>query len=296
MSEQAERYCPGDGRCGSTACDHQNPATIERLTDILGRLRGYNPPDRTIDEQRQIAQDISDAADAIASRDAELADLRARLTEAERWHRAFTTLVEDMHGDFTCEPECSSYGHAETCAVTDPAAAFRALRARLAEAEKHRKPSVLTDRLLAGLAAEADLDDLVYDMHVCEGWFWDYYDYSLEMTGTKNGWLPSAEQWAAIGTAGFVKLYISYEDGSAVVYAGPDKFGACSAREVGVEKHRLLVSTQAATQRAERLEKALREVEAAATKGNGEPLDYAGGCLLEIGMIVSAALQEDTKP
>jgi hypothetical protein len=29
--------------------------------DILERLRGYNPPDRTIDEQKQIAIDIQDA-------------------------------------------------------------------------------------------------------------------------------------------------------------------------------------------------------------------------------------------
>lgn len=33
--------------------------------DILERLRCYNPPDRTVDEQRQIAQDIHDAADEI---------------------------------------------------------------------------------------------------------------------------------------------------------------------------------------------------------------------------------------
>ena len=31
------------------------------MNDILERLRGYNPPDRTIDEQRQIAIDIQDA-------------------------------------------------------------------------------------------------------------------------------------------------------------------------------------------------------------------------------------------
>ncbi len=32
---------------------------------LIKRLRGYNPPDRTIDSQRQIAQDIHDAADAL---------------------------------------------------------------------------------------------------------------------------------------------------------------------------------------------------------------------------------------
>ena len=35
------------------------------MMDILIRLREYNPPDRTIDEQRQIAVDIRDAADEI---------------------------------------------------------------------------------------------------------------------------------------------------------------------------------------------------------------------------------------
>ena len=36
------------------------------MTDLMmQRLRAYNPPDRTVDEQRQIAQDIHDAADEI---------------------------------------------------------------------------------------------------------------------------------------------------------------------------------------------------------------------------------------
>ena len=35
------------------------------MSEILTRLRGYNPPDRTHDSERIIAQDISDAADEI---------------------------------------------------------------------------------------------------------------------------------------------------------------------------------------------------------------------------------------
>ena len=35
------------------------------MTDLVQRLRAYNPPDRTADEQRQIAQDIHEAADEI---------------------------------------------------------------------------------------------------------------------------------------------------------------------------------------------------------------------------------------
>ena len=32
------------------------------MSDIVERLRAYNPPDRTVDEQRQIAVDIHEAA------------------------------------------------------------------------------------------------------------------------------------------------------------------------------------------------------------------------------------------
>jgi chromosome segregation ATPase len=35
------------------------------MSDIVERLRGYNPPDRTIDAERQIASDIAEAADEI---------------------------------------------------------------------------------------------------------------------------------------------------------------------------------------------------------------------------------------
>lgn len=37
------------------------------MADILERLKGYNPPDRTVDEQRQIAIDIEDAIKEIES-------------------------------------------------------------------------------------------------------------------------------------------------------------------------------------------------------------------------------------
>lgn len=36
------------------------------MTDIWARLDGYNTPDRTFDDQRQIAVDIHDAKDEIA--------------------------------------------------------------------------------------------------------------------------------------------------------------------------------------------------------------------------------------
>jgi hypothetical protein len=36
------------------------------VTDLIERLRGYNPPDRTVDSQRQISVDIHEAADELA--------------------------------------------------------------------------------------------------------------------------------------------------------------------------------------------------------------------------------------
>lgn len=54
------------------------------MSDILQRLLGYNPPDRTTDDQRQIAQDIKDAASTIASLREEVADLRAQNRDLRR--------------------------------------------------------------------------------------------------------------------------------------------------------------------------------------------------------------------
>jgi hypothetical protein len=52
--------------------------TNDELDALLARLDGYNPPDRTIDEQRQIATDIADAAQAIR-------ELQQRAEKAEAW-------------------------------------------------------------------------------------------------------------------------------------------------------------------------------------------------------------------
>jgi ABC-type phosphate transport system auxiliary subunit len=45
------------------------------MSELIQRLRGYNPPDRTIDEQRQIAVDLREAADEIERLRAENARL-----------------------------------------------------------------------------------------------------------------------------------------------------------------------------------------------------------------------------
>jgi hypothetical protein len=53
----------------------------DKAEDVIARLAGYNPPDRTIDEDREIAQDIADALALIASQAAEIERLRTALTD-----------------------------------------------------------------------------------------------------------------------------------------------------------------------------------------------------------------------
>lgn len=48
--------------------------------DILVRLQGYNPPDRTIDEEREVSRDIQSAA-------AEIVGLRAELETYKRLYK-----------------------------------------------------------------------------------------------------------------------------------------------------------------------------------------------------------------
>ena len=54
------------------------------MSDILERLQNYSTPDRTIDEQRQIAQDIYDAAEEITRLAAENAELVRMVEEAAK--------------------------------------------------------------------------------------------------------------------------------------------------------------------------------------------------------------------
>ena len=53
------------------------------MSELIERLRGYNPPDRTVDEQRSTAQDIHDAADALERAEQEVTSLRARVSYLE---------------------------------------------------------------------------------------------------------------------------------------------------------------------------------------------------------------------
>lgn len=77
------------------------------MSDILERLKGYNPPDRTVDSQRVISQDIWDAVAEITrlrnelsdtearlnAADKEIADLQAALAEKEKEHKRLKNLV-----------------------------------------------------------------------------------------------------------------------------------------------------------------------------------------------------------
>ena len=94
-----------------------------------------------VDENEKAAEDIFPLTEKrtvieCESLYTEIRKLRHELAVEQRWHRAFTRLVEDMHGDFKCEPTCSKYGHSELCAATDPVAAFRKLRERIEVVEK----------------------------------------------------------------------------------------------------------------------------------------------------------------
>jgi predicted nucleic acid-binding Zn-ribbon protein len=59
-------------------------ALEEDMSDIVERLNQYNPPDRTIDEQRQMSVDIHEAADEITNLRAERDQLRQYLDAAQR--------------------------------------------------------------------------------------------------------------------------------------------------------------------------------------------------------------------
>ena len=59
--------------------------------DLIKRLRAYNPPDRTVDEQRQISVDIHEAADALEAAQQRIAELEQELS---RWKFGRSSLVK----------------------------------------------------------------------------------------------------------------------------------------------------------------------------------------------------------
>jgi uncharacterized coiled-coil DUF342 family protein len=51
------------------------------MSDLVERLRNYNPPDRTVDEQQQISKDIHEAADEIESLRASISRTQAQCVD-----------------------------------------------------------------------------------------------------------------------------------------------------------------------------------------------------------------------
>jgi len=84
------------------------------MTDILERLRGYNPPDRTIDGDRQTAADIAEAASEIE---------RLRLASGALHATACAILLVDGDRDHMNKSDM-------TCEMTQTIAAFLKSTAR----------------------------------------------------------------------------------------------------------------------------------------------------------------------
>ena len=82
---------------------------------ILERLQSYNPPDRTTDDQRQIAQDIYDAAECIKELEAEITHLKQTVVfgdlnynkKGNKMHKI--TIREMESGGFCVKVGCQSF-------------------------------------------------------------------------------------------------------------------------------------------------------------------------------------------
>jgi hypothetical protein len=82
-------------------------------------------------------------------------------------------------------------------------------------------------------------------------WWFDTYDRSVELAGTRAGWEPTEEHLEALRLAGILKVYVSYEGAEADAYGrdaawmwfwhdGSWKHGGCSARKTDQDKRGLV--------------------------------------------------------
>jgi hypothetical protein len=71
------------------------------MSDLLQRLRGYNPPDRTIEEQRQISVDIYEAAERIEALEAELERAKTDRDEFKQCFNDALALAQTNFEKFT---------------------------------------------------------------------------------------------------------------------------------------------------------------------------------------------------
>jgi hypothetical protein len=144
------------------------------MSDLLQRLRGYNPPDRTIEEQRQISVDIYEAADRIEALEAELERAKTDRDEFKQCFNDALALAQTNFEKFTaaeaelervgqdarqplklflwCDPYRVSYGSSMIFAVAASVEAAREIAAqgkayKYGEYEQERSPGELAAKL-----------------------------------------------------------------------------------------------------------------------------------------------------
>jgi len=70
-----------------------------------------------------------------------------------------------------------------------------------------------------------------WDAMPCKHFYFDDYDRSVELLGMRNGWKPTLEIMTALRALGIVTAWVTYEDGSALVFSqGQLDGGKCSPR------------------------------------------------------------------
>lgn len=106
------------------------------MSDILKRLLCYSPPDRTIDDQRQIAQDIQDAAGEIEKQGATISRLEQEVERLKNENEIYSVNDKNQREGYLRLREERKRDALDGQAALDEANnAIADLRFRLAEAE-----------------------------------------------------------------------------------------------------------------------------------------------------------------
>lgn len=75
---------------------------VEAAPTLTERLRGYNPPDRTVDEQRQTAVDIAEAADRIEELERRLREVDGLTNDVNECGHHLRRYAYDHEGQTRC--------------------------------------------------------------------------------------------------------------------------------------------------------------------------------------------------
>jgi hypothetical protein len=144
--------------------------------------------------------------------------------------------------------------------IARPVEQDEAREERLREAEQKRLPMEVYD---IGRCAESDMEDVIYGFGVCENWWFDPYDESVEMTSVRSGWLPDEAQRKAMLDVGIRIAYLTYDDAPAMMVRNETGVvGECSARMTAGSKSALVAKLQHDRDEWKaRAEKAEREIE-----------------------------------